>query len=144
MTRWQTVADLHGDRFARFRVIRGFMREILEEYNPHTVVVESPFMHIRPESFATLREAMMVLRETAMDYYELMDFDLAAPMAAKKAVGAKSFTKGKEPVRDAVLALKDVDYAPGVDPRALDEHCIDSIAVAYWKARKILNEMHRR
>jgi Holliday junction resolvasome RuvABC endonuclease subunit len=143
MKRYGYIGENHGERFARYRVLRDFLEMKLDMYNPDIVTIETPFMHRMPNAFATLREAMMMVIETVTDFDYRLEVCGVTPMEAKKAVGATKYDKGKEPIRQAVLALPDVFYANGIDPKTLDEHSIDSIAVAYFKAKEVLNAVYR-
>lgn len=142
-SRYGYVGERHGDRFARFRILREFITDKLEYYNPDDTVVETPFMHRHPGAYATLREALYMIIDTVTDYDYRMEVIGVTPMEAKKAVGALRYDKGKAPIRDAVLALNDVYYANGIDPKELDEHCIDSVAVAYYRAQEVLKMIYR-
>ena len=142
--RWQSVTEIHGARFARYRALRLYLDDLLEEHQPDAIIVEGPFMHIHAESFAKLRESLYMIREAAMEYHPLVQVHVVAPMSAKKAVKAKHYDKGKDPVRDAVLALKDVYYDDSIDPHILDEHTIDAIAVAYYEKQQTMEMIHRR
>jgi hypothetical protein len=137
--RYEGAADIHGARFARFQVLRGFLLQVVDIWQPCLVGIESPFSHLHAESFATLRESLHVVRDTCWEVGVHLEIDLVAPMSAKKAVNAKSYV-GKNPMRDAVLALKDVDYDEGIDPEQLDEHCIDSIGVAKFIANRLFEQ----
>jgi Holliday junction resolvasome RuvABC endonuclease subunit len=141
--RYGWMAEQHGDRFARFRIIREFLWMKLEMFDPDIVTIETPFMHRMPHAYATLREAMLVVTDTVADFDYRLELFGVSPMEAKKAVNASRYDKGKEPVRKAVLALPDVFYANGIDPTKLDEHCIDSIAVAYYKAKEVMKTVYR-
>lgn len=143
MKRYAWMGDEHGDRFARYRVLGDFLTDKLEQYNPDIVTIETPFMHRMPNAFATLREALMMVINTVADFDYRLEVFGVTPMEAKKAVGATKYDKGKEPIRQAVLALPDVRYANGIDPAQLDEHSIDSIAVAYFKAQEVLKTIYR-
>lgn len=141
--RYEGMADERGAFAARLCVLRGFFQEILHDFDPHGVVVEGPFVHLNVSTYMTLKTVINALRDEVYDYNPALVVDEVAPMSAKKAVKAKEYT-GKEPVRDAVLALTHVTYAPQVDRFALDEHCIDSIAVAAFQAERLLRQVHRR
>lgn len=141
--RHNDLSDHREARFVRYRILYSFMAELLEEYNPNLVAIESPFMFKRPEAFAVLREAMLTLQQAVDDYDPTIRIELVPPAKAKMAVGADEFV-GKDPVRDAVLALNDVYYERGVRVRELDEHSIDSIAVMYYIANHTINHLKRR
>jgi len=137
--RYEGAADVHGARFGRFQVLRGFIIQVVDIWEPSMVGIESPFSHLHAESFATLRESLHVVRETCWEISPHLEIDLVPPTSAKKAVNAKSYV-GKNPMRDAVLALTDVDYDEGIDPEKLDEHCIDTIGVAKFLANRIFEQ----
>jgi Holliday junction resolvasome RuvABC endonuclease subunit len=141
--RYGYIAENHGDRFARFRVLREFVNDKLEHFDPDVVVIETPFMHRHPSAYATLREAMYMVIDTCTEYDYRLEVQGVTPMEAKKAVGATRYDKGKDPIRTAVLALNDVYYVTGIDPKLLDEHCIDSIAVAYCKSQEVLKSIYK-
>lgn len=143
MDRYRHIADNYGDRFARYRVLGDFVNEMLEHFDPDVVCIETPFMHRHPSAYAVLREALMMITDTVANYDYRLEIIGVTPMEAKRAVGAAKYDKGKEPVRQAVLALNDVYYAAEIEPRHLDEHCIDSIAVAYYHATEVLKSIHR-
>ena len=146
-SRYGAIFETHGARFARYRVLEDFIADTLEEFQPDNVSVESPFCsRFHVESFAVLREALLVIRNTVMDYYVHLDFRLVTPTEAKRAVGiAKTKRKrgvkvdNKAIARDAVLALHDVVYHNEIDQFELDEHCIDSIAVAKFEAKRVMD-----
>ncbi len=141
--RYADLAERHGDRFARFKVLREFLTDIFNGFDPDVVVVETPFMHRHPSAYAVLREAMMMITETVYDFDSQMELIGVTPMEAKRAVGAQRYDKGKDPIRTAVLELNDVYYENGINKELLDEHCIDSIAVSYYHAQEILKQLRR-
>lgn len=143
---YQWMSDAHGDRFARYAVLRDNLSALLHDYDPEIVAIESPFSRKRfPEAFAVLREALLVVRQTVMEYAPLMPVELISPTEAKSAVGCV-YRKGDDPkaaVRAAVLARDDIQYRTTIDPHQLDEHCIDSIAVGYCHAKRVMNDVWR-
>lgn len=142
--RYQDIADIRGGRFARMQVLKRFVSELLEEYNPEVVAIESPFLLKRmPESFAVLREVIVYLQQAVHEYDPGLSIILVPPINAKKAVNALSCI-GKDPVRDAVLMLNDVYYVNDLDPHLFDEHQIDSIAVMYFIADEYISHLKRR
>lgn len=148
--RYGAIEDSHGGRFARFEVLRDFVAETLEDYYPDNVSVESPFCsRFHVESFAVLRETMLVIRQAVIDFYVHLDLRLVTPTEAKRAVKVAKVKKkrgvkvdNKALARDAVLALTDVVYLNDIDKFTLDEHCIDSIAVAKFEAGRVLDAIH--
>ncbi len=142
--RWSQIAEIHGTRFARYRALRMYIDDLLDQYDPDAIVVEGPFMHIHAESFAKLRESLYMIREAAIEYHPLLPVHVVAPMSAKKAVKAKHYDKGKDPVREAVLSLTDVYYDRSIDEQTLDEHSIDAVAVAYYEKQQTMEMIRRR
>lgn len=150
-SRYGAIEEIHGARFARYRVLEDFIADTLDDYAPDNVSVESPFCsRFHVESFAVLRESLLVIRNVVMDHYVHLDFRLVTPTEAKRAVGiAKTKRKrgmkvdNKAIARDAVLALPDVVYHNSIDQFLLDEHCIDSIAVAKFEAKRVMDLIYQ-
>lgn len=144
-TTWRHADRLEQGRAfdARLGVLREFFQYLLEGFDPHGVVVEGPFVHLNVSTYLSLKTVIGALRDEVYQYNPTLDVVEVAPMSAKKAVKAKQYI-GKDPVRDAVLALSHVSYAPHIDPHALDEHCIDSIAVAVYQAAWIIRHVFGR
>lgn len=141
--RYQNTADMRGDKWARMRALRRFMREKLDYWQPDVVAIESPFMFKRPEAFAVLREVIVYLIQAIEEYDPNIEIIMVPPTKAKLAVGANEYV-GKDPVRDAVLSLNDVYYDDGLDPRVFDEHEIDSIAIMYYIAQDYIDHLKGR
>lgn len=131
---------LNNERYARIFLLANILYELFREYGPNFVVSESPFLKRRfPLAFAVLTEVVFAIRMALHRYDPTIKLELVDPPTAKKAVGA-IITKGKEqknPVRDALIKLlPDLNYDPTHYEQeflCLDEHSIDSIAIAYWK-----------
>lgn len=140
--RFDGMAEVLGDIYARYEVMDGFLKELLGIYDPNDVVVEGPFVHLNIATYEKLEGCIAVLRRAAYAHNCFLAVRKVAPLSAKKAVNAAKY-QGKEPIRAAVLALTDVYYKNGIDPCALDEHCIDSIAVAYYRAQEVLRQVYR-
>ncbi len=141
--RYQQTFDARGARWARMRVLARYVLEMCEEWEPDVIAIEAPFMFRRPEAFAVLREVIVYLQEAIDEFDDGIEIILVPPTKAKMAVGANEYV-GKDPVRDAVLALKDVHYDNGLDPRDFDEHQIDAVAVMYHIAQEFIDHLKRR
>lgn len=134
MSRW--ILDYQSERFARIHAHKANLGRILLYKRPITVACESPFYSSRrPGAFSALTEVISALRYACFEYDPRLPFTLIDPPSAKIAVGAKGNSK-KEQVQEAVLKLPDLNYIGEVPLAQLDEHSIDSIAIAYSKIQE--------
>lgn len=127
------ITDFHSEKYARLQILKGYMLDLLEEFDPHSMVIESPFSHLNVRTFADLTEAMFTMRQALNEYDEMVPFFKIAPQEGKKAISAKDY-KSKDAVRQAVLQLPNLRFDDAVDIDSLDEHCFDAIAVGYSHA----------
>jgi len=134
MSRW--ILDYQTERFARIHAHKLNLGRILVQYHPLTVTCESPFYSSRrPGAFSALTEVISALRYACFEYDPRLPFALIDPPSAKMAVGAKGNAK-KEQVQQAVMELKDLNFVGDTPLHLLDEHSIDSIAIAYSKIQE--------
>lgn len=125
------VAEIHGDRFNRINAHRTNLARILNIVQPAFIASESPFFsRAHPQAYGALTEIVYALQLTIFAYDPLMSVQMVDPPTVKNAVGAKG-NADKEGVRVGVLAIPDLNYAGRIPLEALDEHSIDSLAVAY-------------
>lgn len=120
----------HGARWARQNALQESVASSLRFHNPHSVAVETPFfMPRRVQSFETLTEMMIFIRQAVAEYNPMSDIYRVSPGEAKRAVQPKNFTMKKAVIKDCVLALDCIDYPKDVDPSKFTEHEYDAIAV---------------
>ncbi len=125
--------ELFGLRQAKIDYLNSIFEKYLEQYNPITVVVESPFYNMRrPAAFLPLVELLYQLRMTLRLISPNSNFKTYEPSTIKKSVGAGAICK-KDEVKVHVLKHKDIfNYiSEEVEMEDLDEHSIDSLAVIY-------------
>lgn len=132
--------ESHSDRYARIFKLSEMLLELFLKLRPNFIITESPFLKKRfPLTFAVLTEVVFAIRIAVKRYDPLQKLELVDPPTAKKAVGAKTVKGGdqKSPVHDALRLLLAILF---FDPNRsiasfeeLDEHSIDSMAVAYYK-----------
>jgi len=122
----------HGSRWARQNTLRDCIARELRFHNPHAVAVETPFfMPKRVQSFETLTEMMIFIRQAVEDYNPMSDIYRVSPGEAKRAVQpSKDFSMKKAVIKDCVLQLENITYKEGICKDALSEHEYDAIAVA--------------
>lgn len=131
---------------ARFAEIRPFIAEILEEYDPMVVGIESPFSHLGIDTFRKLCQSLDLVDDTVYRYDKTLDFIKVSPGKAKKAAcpPGKYVSNGpnkttKEDIRAFILDNPKIISTVGIDLSRLDEHCIDGIAVEQY----LVYEAHR-
>jgi len=134
---YPTVAEVHGDRYARLMAHEDNLYGFFGYMRPHTVICESPFMRKFPAAFAALTECCMHVRRALMRYDAYMQLHMVDPPTAKTAVGAKAKGSNKDGVKEAILNNPRLLNPLHIDIAALDEHSIDAIAVAFKRALEL-------
>lgn len=133
------VAEIHGDRFNRINAHRANLARILKVVQPAYIASESPFFsRAHPQAYGALTEIVYALQLTIFEYDPLISVEMIDPPSVKNAVGAKG-NADKDSVRTRVLDLPDLNYAGRIPIEELDEHSIDSLAVAYAMLKVIRN-----
>lgn len=133
--------ETHGERAAKLEAHQQQIFSMLHHFIPSTVISESPYMGRFPQAFRALVECLIAIRDAVVYFDPSMPLETVDPPTAKKAVGAPGKGGGKDAVREAVLQLKELRTAPGIDLGVLDEHSIDAIAVGYSKARSVVESL---
>lgn len=133
-----------GRNASRRRWVQEHFIDFLEEYKPHVVAIETPFIGGRStlNNFAPLTLSLEGLINLTYDYYdeidELIDIERVSPFEAKRAVtpeGSK-FNSSKDVILSNIKKIKDID----LNGYILEEHsldAVDSIAVAYTVIQKL-------
>jgi Holliday junction resolvasome RuvABC endonuclease subunit len=121
-------------RGQRLRKCGLYLTEMLEEYQPHLVACEDAYMGRFPTAFRSLSEGIICIQNAVAAWDPFVRLMLVDPPTAKIAVGAPGRGGGKDAVRDAVMANR--DFVKEVEVDLLDEHSIDSIAIAYWALQR--------
>lgn len=123
---------IHGQRTARLMSLEDRLFIIFEQYQPQAVCCESPFMHRFPQAFAALTECVSYVKRALYRYDRFKPITMVDPPTAKMSVGV-TVKRGvtKEDVAAAIPKLN-LHLANDILLENLDEHEIDSIAVAYY------------
>lgn len=134
----------HSERYARIYELMEAIYDAFIELRPNFVISESPFMAMRrPQAYGALVEVVFAIRSALRRYDPTMSLDLIDPPSAKNAVGAPGNAK-KEQVHIALkklLPLLHFDVANSEAPfDELDEHSVDSLAIAYSRWKKLTEE----
>lgn len=139
--RHKGIVPTHGARWARQNTLRDSLTVSLKYYNPHSVAVETPFfMPRRVQSFETLTEMMIFIRQAVECHNPSSDIHRVTPGEAKRAVQPKNFTMKKAVIKDCVLSLECIDFPDDVDPTNLTEHEYDAIAVTIAHGERVRKE----
>lgn len=135
---YRYVSQLHGDKIARLKAHEDNLTRFMMQWCPHEIISEAPYMGRFPAAYAALVECMTAIRNAVMRYDWYLKLFTADPPTVKNSVGVGGKSGDKTLMKEAIQRLFDesVILNPnGIDIDALDEHSIDSIAVAYVRAR---------
>lgn len=132
------IAEVYGDRAAKLRGHEDNLYYFMHEIQPHCVIAESPYMGRFPQAFSALVECVNSVYRAVLRYNRTMPLLMIDPPSVKKSVGMMGRLAGKEPVRIAVSKLTHLQFAPGFTLDSLDEHGVDALAVAYYRATEII------
>lgn len=128
---------LYGERQAVIALYGNYFSMLIQAMQPNAVVCESPFFRRgNISAFRALTEQLTTFRNTVFNWDFTVPFITVDPPSAKRAVDATEISKNKDPVKDGVRALC-FNYHPLIHFESLDEHSIDSIAVAYSHVKNI-------
>lgn len=137
----------HGSRSARLYAHMENLLSLFDDYQPHHVASESPFMHRQPQAFEALVECLSTIRLALHHYDPYMVLLTVPPHTAKKAIGITKADKTKDQVRSAITELlrkpeqHKLYYKANTPFEQLDEHSLDAIAVGYYQFQQIVEAM---
>jgi Holliday junction resolvasome RuvABC endonuclease subunit len=135
---YDSYRDTHGDRAARLRAHEENLVHLMAIWRPHAVVCESSFMGKFAQAYAALVECICSIQRATYRYNPSLPLIVIDPTTVKKSTGMVGPLRGKDPVRDALRLIPYLQYAPGINLEALDEHSVDAIAIAHWRAAQVL------
>lgn len=138
--RW--VSDVHGDKIARLKAHEENLYYIFCDMQPHEVICESPFLGRLPAAFRALIECLDAIRSALMRYDDRIPLLTVDPPTVKNALGVNGKSGDKSLMRHGVLRLTTLENPNNVALEQLDEHSIDSIAVAYVRANHVISNNH--
>jgi Holliday junction resolvasome RuvABC endonuclease subunit len=142
MSDYRHEEERQGGRYARLMVIEDRLFITFSQYTPQSVCAESPFLQKRfPLAYSALTECVTTVRRALYRYDPYLCLGTVDPPTAKKAVGVvikKGMTKDDV---SAAIAKLPLAYANGIQLSKLDEHQVDSIAVAYYQLLVFKNQI---
>lgn len=135
---YKEIAELHGNRVVRLMIMYDRITQFLREVKPHAVIVEGNYLGRFANAFGSLVECVTIIRSACYAYDPFMPLHIVDPTTVKTCIGMKKIRgTDKEDVRKALKALKSLKW-DGVNIDDLDEHSIDSVAIAYYYSSELL------
>ena len=123
--------ELYSERMVKLYKLKSNIIDIIKHFKPQTVVCESPFYNrFRPMAYGALLETISIIHSAIIEVDPYILFRTIEPLLIKKIIGAGS-TKGKPDVKLAIQKTPLITNVLLNDIDTLDEHSLDSIAVAY-------------
>lgn len=133
------IIQTHGEKVARLKSHEDNLYNLFCQYRPHEVVSEAPYMGRFPAAYAALVECLNAIRAALMRYDAHMPLYTVDPATVKHTVGVSGKSGDKELMHKAITNLTTISNPGHINLQMLDEHSIDSIAVAYVRASYVTN-----
>lgn len=127
------VEELHSDKMSRLMKLQHKFVQILDEYNPHVVVVEGCFFNpTRPNAFKSLSEVISLLHISSIEHNKNIPFITISPKTIKQSLNSLVITdKGKDIIKECIKNIPEIYNLVSNFIDNLDNHGIDAIAVGY-------------
>lgn len=138
---FRDTEQTYGSRFARLHGLELALGEYFADMQPHAIISESPYMGQRATPFAALTECLTSIRRAVRAYNDRLPLHQVDPARAKARVGVSGKSGDKGLMQKAVSQLKDIQNPQGIVLQALDEHSIDAIAIAYYRACDLRSQL---
>jgi Holliday junction resolvasome RuvABC endonuclease subunit len=135
--RYRHLEEVYGSRFARLHGLELVLGEYFTRMQPHSIISESPYLGRFAATYAALTECMTAIKRSVWRYSNRLPLLTIDPASAKANLGVNGKSSDKELMRQAVLKLVDIQNPNNLALEQLDEHSIDSIAIAYYRATSI-------
>lgn len=119
------------ERFTKILHHKRVLKRWFDRHNPSFVIYEKPFIHgNRPTAFGALVESIMCIKQACYEFNPFIDIYEYTPLNIKKSVHAQNY-QGKNFMTDALINIPEIK--PFIENYLgfIDEHSIDSIAIAY-------------
>lgn len=136
------VINAFDDKQARREYLRRELSELIYEYEPNAIAVETPYLDRKGQNinaFASLTRLNEMFRSLVFRHGLHIEYHEVTPSRAKVSVGAGGNTGDKRLVEDAVLNSDKIIISKYIKRRLLDEHGYDAIAVCNYVGFKSRN-----
>lgn len=125
------------DRFCKILHHDRSLTRWIKMYKPSYVIYERPFIHgSRPTAYGALVESICCIKNAVYKCSPFIDIHEYTPLTIKKSVSAHNF-KGKEFMTEALVNIPEIYNLIRNQMSNLDEHSIDSIAIAYTHLKNL-------
>jgi hypothetical protein len=132
---YRDMEDTYGARFARLYALEELLVTVFRDERPHSIISESPYFNSRrPQAYGALVEAMAMIARAVHQYCSRMPLLKVDPASNKANMKVSGKSGDKDLMKKAVLTCTDLRNPRHIDLDALDEHSIDSLTVAYYRA----------
>lgn len=136
--RYTHFNEVYGDKAARLYAHETFLLNAMQCWMPHSIISEAPFLGRFPAAFAALVECLSSIRTAVNQYDCSLPLLTVDPPTAKKAVGVVKKGSTKDDVKAGILSMLGPKFRTDINVAELDEHSIDSIAVAYSRCLQLI------
>lgn len=133
--------EVYGERAARLHSHQEFLLGLFDNYSPHGVICEAPYMGRFPQAYAALVECVAAVRQAVIRYDCSIPLLTVDPPTAKIAVGVSGRGSNKEDIQKAIRQLPNLTYGERVDVTLLDEHSADAVAVGYYRFKQLMGDI---
>lgn len=135
---YKEMEDTYGARFARLYALEDLLVEAFRDERPHSIISESPYFNSRrPQAYGALVEAMSMIRRAVHRYCPRMPLLVVDPASNKANLKVSGKSGDKDLMKKAVINCPNLLNPRFVNLNTLDEHSIDSLAVAYYRACEV-------
>jgi Holliday junction resolvasome RuvABC endonuclease subunit len=132
---FQEMEETYGARFARLHALEQLLVEVFFEERPHSIISESPYFNSRrPQAYGALVEAMSMIARAVYRHCSRMPLLTVDPASNKANLKVSGKSGDKDLMKNAILGRTDLLNPRHVPLDQLDEHSIDSMAVALYRA----------
>lgn len=131
------LAETYGDRPAAILAYNEVLRDLLLRFDPTAVASETPYMSRLVSAFRALTEQLTSFRTTIYNWDRTQPLYEASPSSVKENLAVPGNSGEKELMREAIRSRDDLYFPDPYLLDALDEHSVDSIAVALHHIDKI-------
>lgn len=135
------MEDLIGTRLTRLKIIADFLKNQIEEWEPSTIIMETPYMGSHAQAFKILVEVMRTIEQCVLAYSNGIPLEKIDPSTVKKTIGVKGNCGDKDLMLIAVKAIDYLVVEDGIDLDTITEHEVDGIAVGNFFCVSVLKSM---
>ena len=124
------TTEFHSRNIAMYRSVYELIYQSVHDLQPDLVICESPYLNKRfPLAYMLLTLCSQAVHQAVRDYSIFIPFEFIDPSSAKMGVGVNGGSSDKNLMQHAVLNNPMIQGM--FDLSTLDEHTIDSIAIAF-------------